>query len=61
MNRDLGMTHDFAVGSLDVATRPLRAVGATSSIVFEAPTRPGQSEYVCTFHKQMMKGVLKIE
>lgn len=60
-NQDRGMTHDFAVESLDVATRPLRRAGTATTLVFEAPGRPGESEYVCTFHALMMKGVLKVE
>lgn len=60
-NQDRGMTHDFAVESLDLATRPLRRAGTATSLVFEAPARPGESEYVCTFHALMMKGVLKVE
>ena len=59
-NQDRGMTHDFAVESLDVATRALRRTG-TDSLVFEAPEQPGESEYVCTYHARMMKGVLKVE
>ena len=59
INQDRGMTHDFAVRSMDVATRALR--GGTDSLVFEAPERPGESEYVCTYHARMMKGVLKVE
>jgi plastocyanin len=61
INEDRGMTHDFAVHSLDVATRPLRRAGTETTLVFEAPGQPGQSEYVCTFHALMMKGVLKVE
>jgi hypothetical protein len=60
-NQDRGMTHDFAVDSLDVATRPLRRAGTATTLVFQAPERSGQSEYVCTFHALMMKGVLKVE
>src|SRR5215210_4069532 len=60
-NQDRGMTHDFAVESLDVATRPLRRTGTATTLVFQAPGRPGESEYVCTFHALMMKGVLKVE
>ncbi|MEA2559267.1 MAG: hypothetical protein QOH06_771 [Acidobacteriota bacterium] len=59
-NQDRGMTHDFAVESLDVATRALRRTG-TDSLVFEAPEKPGESEYVCTYHARMMKGTLKVE
>lgn len=61
VNQDLGMTHDFAIDSLDVATRALRQVGTSTSLVFEAPDRPGRSEYVCTYHDQMMKGVLQVQ
>ena len=60
-NQDRGMTHDFAVESLDLATRPLPRAGTATSLVFEAPEQPGESEYVCTFHALMMKGVLKVE
>src|SRR5215210_4285855 len=60
-NQDRGMKHDFAVESLDVATRPLNRNGTTTSLVFKAPERPGESEYVCTFHAGIMKGVLKVE
>ena len=60
-NEDRGMTHDFAVESLDLASRPLSKAGTSTSMVFEAPEQPGQSEYVCTFHALMMKGVLKVE
>jgi plastocyanin len=58
-NEDRGMTHDFAVESLDVATRALRS--GTDSLTFEAPNEPGESEYVCTYHERMMKGILKVE
>jgi len=60
INQDRGMTHDFAVESLDVATRALRRAG-TDSLIFEAPEQPGESEYVCTYHARMMKGLLKVE
>jgi len=59
VNEDRGMTHDFAVESLDVATRALRS--GTDSLTFEAPDKPGESEYVCTYHARMMKGTLKVE
>ena len=61
INQDRGMTHDFAVGSLDLATDPLLKAGTATSLVFKAPGQSGESEYVCTFHAQMMKGVLKVE
>ena len=58
-HEDPGMTHDFAVESLDVATRALRS--GTDSLTFTAPDEPGESEYVCTFHNVKMKGTLKVE
>ena len=61
INQDRGMTHDFAVASLDLATNPLRKAGTATSMVFEAPGQPGESEYICTFHALMMKGVLKVQ
>lgn len=60
-NQDRGMTHDFAVKSLDLATEPLQRADTTTSVVFEAPDQPGESEYVCTFHALMMKGIVKVE
>ena len=61
VNQDLGMTHDLAIEPLDVATPALRSVGAKASVVFEAPAQPGTSEYVCTYHDKMMRGVLRVE
>lgn len=61
VNRDLGMRHDFAVASLDLSTAVLDEVGETATLEFEAPREPGRSEYVCTFHDQMMKGILRVE
>jgi len=60
-HEDPGMTHDFAIEAQDVATDPLRRAGTTADVVFKAPERPGESEYVCTFHRLMMKGVLKVQ
>lgn len=60
-NQDPGMKHDFAVESLDLATDPLLRAGTTTTLVFEAPGRPGESEYVCTFHDVKMRGILKVE
>jgi len=60
-HQDPGMSHDFAVESLEVGTQPLTRAGTATTLVFEAPDRPGESEYVCTFHALMMKGILKVE
>jgi hypothetical protein len=60
-HEDPGMTHDFAVESQKVTTDALRRAGTTTAVVFHAPERPGESVYVCTFHRLMMKGVLKVQ
>jgi hypothetical protein len=60
-HEDPGMTHDFAVESQKVTTDALRRAGDTTAVVFHAPERPGESVYVCTFHRLMMKGVLKVQ
>jgi plastocyanin len=61
INQDRGMTHDFAVESLDLATPQLRRSGSATTVSFEAPEEPGESEYVCTLHARMMKGIVKVE
>ncbi len=61
VNQDQGMTHDLAIDRLDVATPALRSAGAKAAVVFKAPSTPGSSEYVCTYHDRMMRGVLRIE
>ena len=60
-NRDQGMKHDFAVESLDLATDPLLRAGTSTTLDFQAPGRPGESDYVCTVHDVKMKGILKVE
>jgi plastocyanin len=41
--------------------RPLLRAGASATLTFKAPGRPGESEYVCTFHDIKMKGIVKVE
>ncbi|MES1242310.1 MAG: cupredoxin domain-containing protein [Acidobacteriota bacterium] len=60
-NRDRGMRHDFAVESLDLATEALLQAGTSTTLEFEAPGQPGESEYVCTFHDVKMRGILRVE
>jgi plastocyanin len=60
-NQDPGMSHDFAVEALELATQPLTQADTATTLVFEAPSQPGESEYVCTFHALMMKGILRVE
>jgi plastocyanin len=58
-NRDRGMTHDFAVPSVDAATDLLQW-NEQDEVTFEVPSEPGTYEYVCQPHLLMMKGTLKV-
>jgi plastocyanin len=55
VNRDRGMTHDFAVPAVDAATN-LIDWNESTTITFDAPDEPGTYEYVCRPHLLMMKG-----
>ena len=59
-NDDPGMTHDFAVKTLDVAIRPLKTA-AEGEVEFRTPNRPGRYEYVCNPHARMMYGMLIVQ
>ena len=62
VNDDPGVKHDLAMEKLGVAIAPLAVtVGSQSSATFEAPALPGRYPYVCTFHSQMMRGMLEVE
>jgi plastocyanin len=58
-NRDRGVTHDFAVPSVDAATALLKW-NEQDEVTFEVPSQPGTYEYVCQPHLLMMKGTLKV-
>ena len=58
-NRDRGLTHDFAVPSVDASTDVLKW-NEQDEITFEVPSEPGTYEYVCQPHLLMMKGTLKV-
>jgi plastocyanin len=58
-NRDRGMTHDFAVPSVEAATQVLKW-DEHDEITFDVPSEPGTYEYVCRPHVLMMKGTLKV-
>jgi plastocyanin len=61
VNDDPGVKHDLAMEKLGVTIAPLATtVGSESSATFEAPALPGRYPYVCTFHSQMMRGVLEV-
>src|SRR6185436_773059 len=61
INDDPGVKHDLAVAKLGLAIAPLAmTAGSRGSATFEAPAVPGRYPYVCTFHAQMMRGVLEV-
>jgi plastocyanin len=55
VNKDRGVTHDFAVPAVDAATN-LIDWNETAAITFDVPDEPGTYEYVCRPHLMMMKG-----
>lgn len=57
INRDRGITHDFAVPALEASTDPIEW-NEQDEVTFEAPHEPGTYEYVCRPHLLMMKGKL---
>jgi hypothetical protein len=61
VNDDPGVKHDLAVAALGLTIEPLATTpGSRGSAVLEAPALPGRYSYVCTFHAQMMRGVLEV-
>jgi plastocyanin len=61
VNDDPGVKHDLAVEKLGLTIAPLATtVGSRGSATLEAPALPGRYPYVCTFHAQMMRGVLEV-
>lgn len=59
INADPGFDHDFAVTAWDVGTPVLHGEGRTSLII-QAPDRPGRATYVCSLHDSMMKGIIEV-
>ena len=59
LNQDRGMTHDFAVPTLDAALNPV-SWNQSGDVVFEAPSQPGTYQYVCRPHSLMMKGTIRV-
>ncbi len=58
-NQERGITHDFAVTDLDVATRAI-AWNESSDVVIDIPSQPGTYEYVCRPHSLMMRGEIRV-
>jgi plastocyanin len=59
-NDDRGMTHDFAVPTLNAAIEAIDW-NESEALVFEAPSQRGSYEYVCRPHMLMMRGTLRVE
>ena len=61
VNDDPGVKHDLIVEKLGLTIAPLATtLGSHGSATLEAPALPGRYPYVCTFHAQMMRGVLEV-
>lgn len=60
VNRDTGIDHDLAVTSLGLESRAIPGDGSSITIAFRAPRDPGEHEYVCQLHGQMMRGTLVV-
>lgn len=56
---DPGFDHDFAVTAWGVKTPVLHGEGRTS-IVMQAPDKPGEATYVCSIHASMMNGTIEV-
>lgn len=57
VNRDRGVTHDFAVPAVDASTDVIDW-NERDEVTFDVPDEPGTYEYVCRPHLLMMKGKL---
>jgi plastocyanin len=57
LNRDRGITHDFAVPALEASTDAIDW-NEQDEVTFDIPDKPGTYEYVCRPHLLMMKGKL---
>jgi plastocyanin len=58
-NEDRGMTHDFAVPSLDAALKPV-SWNESGEVVLDVPSQPGTYQYVCRPHSLMMRGTIRV-
>jgi plastocyanin len=55
LNRDRGMTHDFAVPAFEASTDAIEW-NQQDEVTFDVPDKAGTYEYVCRPHLLMMKG-----
>jgi heme/copper-type cytochrome/quinol oxidase subunit 2 len=59
-NQEPGITHGFGVSALNVSVDRIQP-GVTRAMRLRAPAVPGEYEYVCPPHAQMMRGKLVVE
>lgn len=59
-NEAPGLLHDVAIPAWDVAVEQIRA-GERAETVFVVPEAPGQYEYRCRPHAEMMRGVIDVQ
>jgi plastocyanin len=57
---DSGMSHDFVIPDLKVASRLLKGKDS-DTIEFTAPASPGTHRYNCTPHSATMRGTIAVE
>jgi len=61
VNDDPGVRHDLSVAPLGLTIAPLAATpGSRGSATLVVPSRAGRYPYVCTFHAQMMRGIIEV-
>ena len=54
-----GLLHDVEIPALDVRVDQIRA-GQSTDITFTVPDKPGEHEYRCRPHAEMMHGVVEV-
>jgi plastocyanin len=58
-NEAPGLLHDVEIAALDVALDQIRA-GETADVTFTVPDTPGQHQYRCRPHSEMMHGLVEV-
>jgi plastocyanin len=58
-NEAPGLLHDLVIPELNVHIEELRA-GESADVTFVVPDTPGQFEYRCQPHAEMMSGVVEV-
>jgi plastocyanin len=58
-NEAPGLLHDIVIPDLGVEIEQMRA-GETRELTFTVPAKPGQHEYRCRPHAEMMRGVVDV-